>query len=77
MKYVDRVVRPDESILLRGKLHWIIYAPAFVFASIAVACAIAPSTAFGQAVMRDTTVWVLACLFFFTGALIAIRLKLD
>ena len=27
MSYLDKILQPDETILARGKKHWIIYAP--------------------------------------------------
>jgi uncharacterized membrane protein YdbT with pleckstrin-like domain len=30
MSYVEEVLRPDEGVLQRAQLHWIIYAPPFV-----------------------------------------------
>ena len=36
MKYIDRVLAQNESILHRGKIHWIVYAPPVVSALVGV-----------------------------------------
>ncbi len=30
MSYFDRVLQPGEKVLVRGRLHWVIYLPAFL-----------------------------------------------
>jgi len=37
MSYVEENLLPGEKLLHRGKLHWIIYAPGFMFLIVAVA----------------------------------------
>jgi len=37
MSYVEQNLLPGEKLLHRGKLHWIIYAPGFVFIITAIA----------------------------------------
>ena len=37
MSYLDRVLQPDETVLHRGNIHWLVYWPAAVFLLIALA----------------------------------------
>jgi uncharacterized membrane protein YdbT with pleckstrin-like domain len=37
MSYLDRVLQPDETVIHRGKIHWLVYWPAAVFLLIALA----------------------------------------
>ncbi len=41
MSYVNSVLQPGETVLFRGKLHWIIYGSALFTALIALALAVA------------------------------------
>ncbi len=40
MSYLDRVVKPGETLLVRARLHWVIYLRSFVVMAIAVAWAV-------------------------------------
>ena len=37
MSYVNSILRPDETVLYRGRLHWIIYGSAIVAGAVGVA----------------------------------------
>jgi uncharacterized membrane protein YdbT with pleckstrin-like domain len=41
MKYVERVLQPDETVLYAASLHWLIYLKAIVLLVMAVAAAVA------------------------------------
>ena len=36
MSYLDRVLQPDETVIHRGKIHWLVYWPAVLFLLIAL-----------------------------------------
>ena len=36
MSYLDRVLQPDETVIHRGKIHWLVYWPAALFLVIAL-----------------------------------------
>jgi uncharacterized membrane protein YdbT with pleckstrin-like domain len=40
MSYVNKVLQPGETLLFRGKLHWMVYVPAVVFAAVGIAGAV-------------------------------------
>ena len=40
MSYLDRILQPDEKVLVRGELHWVIYLWSFVLLATAVVLAI-------------------------------------
>jgi uncharacterized membrane protein YdbT with pleckstrin-like domain len=37
MRYVERILQPGETVLYRGRIHWIIYLPAIIMMLLAVA----------------------------------------
>jgi uncharacterized membrane protein YdbT with pleckstrin-like domain len=37
MRYIERILQPGETVLYSGKIHWVIYGPAIIFAVIALA----------------------------------------
>ncbi len=41
MSYVNSVLQPNETVIYRGRLHWIIYGSAIFFAALALAAAAA------------------------------------
>ena len=41
MSYFDRVLQPGEKVLVRGRLHWVIYLPAFLAMAAAPVIAVA------------------------------------
>ena len=49
MKYVERVLQPDETIVYLTSLHWLIYSRAVGLALLAVVCLIASGQVNGQA----------------------------
>ena len=71
MKYIDRVLAQNESILHRGKIHWIVYAPSVWIALVGllfVGMALQP-----QSLYNDDTkaVFGIMALLFFILALFA------
>jgi uncharacterized membrane protein YdbT with pleckstrin-like domain len=40
MSYIAKILRPNEMILAKGKLHWIIFLPAITFIIVAVVAAV-------------------------------------
>jgi uncharacterized membrane protein YdbT with pleckstrin-like domain len=37
MRYIERILQPGETVLYRGRIHWIIYIPAMIMMLLAVA----------------------------------------
>ena len=50
MSYFDKVLQPGEKVLVRGRLHWVIYLPAYLVMVVALAIAIAT-----WALLKDPT----------------------
>ena len=49
MKYVERVLQPDETVVYLTSLHWLIYSRAVLLALLAAVCLIASGQVGGQA----------------------------
>jgi len=41
MRYIERILQPGETVVFRGKLHWIVYVPAIILLLTALAALIA------------------------------------
>jgi uncharacterized membrane protein YdbT with pleckstrin-like domain len=37
MRYIDRILQPGETVLYRGRIHWVIYLPAMIMTLLALA----------------------------------------
>ncbi|HEY1311808.1 MAG TPA: PH domain-containing protein [Pseudolabrys sp.] len=37
MRYIDRILQPGETVLYKGRIHWIIYLPSIIMMLLAVA----------------------------------------
>ena len=62
MSYLDKILQPDETVLVTGKKHWIIYAPSGLVILIAVVLAIAGSASPGLSTILHWTAVLLALL---------------
>jgi uncharacterized membrane protein YdbT with pleckstrin-like domain len=51
LAYFDRAKQPDEQIVFRGRIHWMIYLPALFSAALGVALVLA-SSALGHALSK-------------------------
>ena len=63
MSYVNKVLQPHETVLYRGRLHWIIYRWALLFLVIAVACAVVTTADAVSEAMRPAWKWASAASF--------------
>ncbi len=48
MSYFDKVLQPGERVLVKGRLHWVIYLTAYVVMVVAAAVALASWLALGK-----------------------------
>lgn len=62
MSYLDKILQPDETVLVTGKKHWIIYAPSALVILIAVVVAIAGSMSAGLSTFLHWSAVLLALL---------------
>lgn len=65
MSYLDKVLQPGEAVLVRGRLHWIIYLPSYLAMAVAAALAIWARLALSQSSMAMAAYAVAGLLFVF------------
>jgi uncharacterized membrane protein YdbT with pleckstrin-like domain len=68
MKYVDRVLQPEETVLHRAHLHWLIFLNAIGFVVLAIGFLIAERVYGNREPIVATILVVIACFFFFIAA---------
>jgi uncharacterized membrane protein YdbT with pleckstrin-like domain len=73
MKYVQRVLQPDERVLHQAHLHWLIFLRAIGFAVLALAFLIAELSTGANEPVIATTLIVIACFFGLLAAETALK----
>jgi uncharacterized membrane protein YdbT with pleckstrin-like domain len=73
MRYVQRVLQPDEVLLHEAYLHWVIFVRAAAFLLVALAFLIAEQMVGNQQPIVATALVIIACFFAFTAAESALR----
>jgi uncharacterized membrane protein YdbT with pleckstrin-like domain len=64
LAYFDRVKRPDEQVVFRGKIHWMIYLPALFWGALGVTLVL-ESPALGNAISKPLSFPAILCGFLF------------
>jgi|SRR5579862_5878100 len=73
MKYVRRVLQPDETVIHEAHLHWLIFLRAIVFALVAFIFVIAEWRVGNGEPIVATTLLVIACFFALIAVVSAIK----
>ncbi len=73
MRYVQRVLQPDETVVHQAYLHWLIFLRAIGFVVLAIACLIAEAMFRPAEPIVATTFIVVACFFALLAAELALR----
>lgn len=63
MRYVQRVLQPEETVVHQAYLHWLIFLRAIAFAVLAIVCLIAEAILRPTEPIVATTFVVVACFF--------------
>ncbi len=74
MSYVNSVLQPGETVIYRGKLHWIIYGSAFFTATIAAALA---AVAANVSPDMAPVAWIAAAIVLVIALISAVRAWFD
>ena len=73
MKYVQRVLQPDESLLHQAHLHWVIFVRAIAALVVGLAFLIAEQAVGNQQPIIATALIIIACFFAFIAVESALR----